>query len=206
LADRITAYQAYRNRVVAGSIPALGTIFNQKFKNFHNYPHVLNDNSWSNLDKIDQKIIEILNQNARTPSKEIASELRKTGEDVSDRTIRKRIERLEKSGIIKGYTAVLTDVSESNEYEAAFLKLKPTKSLESIKESINDFTTKLPNYLFVANLDGDWSMLVVMKVEQGQKEPSLKIVEKFSDDIIDYRISDFDVRDVNLLNMSLLLL
>jgi len=49
-------------------------------------------------------------------------------------------------------------------------------------------------------------MLVVMKVEQGQKEPSLKIVEKFSDDISDYRINNFDVRDVNLLNMSLLLL
>jgi len=181
-------------------------IFNQKFKNFYNHPHVMSDDSWSNLDKIDQKIIEILNQNARTPSKEIASELRKSGEDVSDRTIRKRIERLEKSGIIKGYKAVLTDVSESNEYEAAFLKLKPTKSLESLKESIKDFTTKMPNYLFVANLDGDWNMLVVMKVEQEQKEPSLKIVEKFSDDISDYRINDFDVRDVNLLNMSLLLL
>jgi len=166
----------------------------------------MSDDSWSNLDKIDQKILEILNQNARTPSKEIATELRKTGEDVSDRTIRKRIERLEKSGIIKGYKAVLTDVSESNEYEAAFLKLKPTKSLESLKESIKDFTTKMPNYLFVANLDGDWNMLVVMKVEQEQKEPSLKIVEKFSDDISDYRISDFDVRGVNLLNMSLLLL
>ncbi|MFQ5572897.1 MAG: Lrp/AsnC family transcriptional regulator [Nitrosopumilaceae archaeon] len=166
----------------------------------------MSDDSWSNLDKIDQKIIEILNQNARTPSKEIASELRKSGEDVSDRTIRKRIERLEKSGIIKGYKAVLTDVSESNDYEAAFLKLKPTKSFESIRESIKDFTTKLPNYLLVANLDGDWSMLVVMKVEQDQNEPSLKIVEKFSDDIIDYRISEFDVRDVNLLNMSLLLL
>ena len=166
----------------------------------------MSDDSWSSLDKIDQKIIEILNQNARTPSKEIASELRKSGEDVSDRTIRKRIERLEKSGIIKGYKAVLTDVSESNEYEAAFLKLKPTKSLESLKESIKDFTTKMPNYLFVANLDGDWNMLVVMKVEQEQKDPSLKIVEKFSDDISDYRISDFDVRGVNLLNMSLLLL
>ncbi|MCH6571917.1 MAG: AsnC family transcriptional regulator [Thaumarchaeota archaeon] len=166
----------------------------------------MSDDSWSNLDKIDQKIIEILNQNARTPSKEIATELRKSGEDVSDRTIRKRIERLEKSGIIKGYKAVLTDVTESNEYEAAFLKLKPTKSLESLKESIKDFTTKMPNYLFVANLDGDWNMLVVMKVEQEQKDPSLKIVEKFSDDISDYRISDFDVRGVNLLNMSLLLL
>ncbi len=166
----------------------------------------MSEDAWSDLDKVDQKIIEILNENARTPSKEIAAELKKLDHEVSDRTIRKRIERLEKSGIIKGYKAVLTDVSESNEYEAAFLKLKPTKSLESIKESIKDFTIKLPNYLFVANLDGDWNMLVVMKVEQGQKEPAIKIVEKFSDDVIDYRITDFDVRDVNLLNMSLLLL
>ena len=36
--------------------------------------------SWSNLDKVDQKIIEILNKNARTPSKEIATELRKSKE------------------------------------------------------------------------------------------------------------------------------
>jgi len=48
-------------------------------------------------------------------------------------------------------------------------------------------------------------MFVVMKVERGQKEPSLKIVEKFSDDISGYRINDFDVRDVNLLNMSLII-
>jgi Lrp/AsnC family leucine-responsive transcriptional regulator len=27
--------------------------------------------AWSNLDKVDQKIIEILNVNARTPSKDI---------------------------------------------------------------------------------------------------------------------------------------
>ena len=51
----------------------------------------MSSDAWSNLDKVDQKIIEILNENARTPSKEIATELRKSGHDVSDRTIRKRI-------------------------------------------------------------------------------------------------------------------
>ncbi|MGI0072443.1 MAG: Lrp/AsnC family transcriptional regulator [Nitrosotalea sp.] len=56
------------------------------------------DQSWLTLDEVDQKIIAILNKNARTPSKEIASELRNAGVDVSDRTIRKRIERLEKNG------------------------------------------------------------------------------------------------------------
>jgi DNA-binding Lrp family transcriptional regulator len=162
--------------------------------------------SWTNLDKIDQKIIEILNKNARTPSKEIASELRKAGEDVSDRTIRKRIERLEKSGIIKGYKAVLSDVSESSDYEAVFMKFKPTKSLDSIKETITKHITSLPDYLFVADMEGEWNMLVVMKVDSGKNHPTSKIVEKFSDQVIDYRISKFDIKNVNLLHMSLLLL
>ncbi len=166
----------------------------------------MSTDAWSNLDKVDQKILEILNNNARTPSKEIASELRKTGHDVSDRTIRKRIERLEKSGIIKGYKAVLSDVSETNEYEALFIKFKPTKSLESVKESIKDHVIERPNYLFVANLDGEWNMLIIMKIDPGTKSVTSKIIEKFSDQIIDYRINKLDIEKINLLNMSLLLL
>ena len=166
----------------------------------------MDDNSWSNLDKVDQKIIEILNVNARTPSKEIATELRKVGHDVSDRTIRKRIERLEKSGIIKGYRAVLTDVSESSEYEAIFLKFKPTRSLETIKISVKEFAISMPEYLIIANMEGEWNMMAVMKIESGRKNPTLRIIEKFSDQIIDYRMTKFDIKDVNLLNMSLLLL
>ena len=171
-----------------------------KIRNF------MSTDAWSNLDKVDQKILEILNENARTPSKEIATELRKSGHDVSDRTIRKRIERLEKSGIIKGYKAVLSDVSETNEYEALFIKFKPTKSLESVKESIKDHVIEKPNYLFVANLDGEWNMLVIMKLDPGTKSVTSKIIEKFSDQIIDYRINKLDIENINLLNMSLLLL
>jgi len=166
----------------------------------------MSKDTWASLDKVDQKIIEILNNNARTPSKEIATELRKSGHDVSDRTIRKRIERLEKSGIIKGYKAVLTDVGQPNEFEAVFMKLKPTRSINSVKKSIKDFAVTFPDYLLVANLAGEWNMLVVTKVESGETNQSLKIVEKFSDQIIDYRVSEFDIQDVNLLNMSLLLL
>jgi len=175
----------------------------QKHRKIRNF---MSTDAWSNLDKVDQKILEILNENARTPSKEIATELRKTGHDVSDRTIRKRIERLEKSGIIKGYKAVLSDVSETNEYEALFLKFKPTKSLEAVKESIKDHVIEKPNYLFVANLDGEWNMLVIMKIEPGTKSVTSKIIEKFSDQVIDYRINKLDIENINLLNMSLLLL
>ena len=125
----------------------------------------MSEDAWSNLDKVDQKIIEILNNNARTPSKEIASELVKSGHDVSDRTIRKRIERLEKSGIIKGYKAVLTDVSGVNEHQAILMKLKPSKSLEMVKDSIKEFITKIDDYLLVANMEGEWNMLVIIQVD-----------------------------------------
>jgi len=166
----------------------------------------MSDDDWSNLDKVDQKIIAILNKNARTPSKEIATELRNSGLDVSDRTIRKRIERLEKNGIIKGYKAVLSDVSSSDKLEALFLKFKVSKSLDSITESMKDFVKSLQNYLFVATIDGEWNMLIVMKIEELQKNQSSKIIEKFSEQILDYRISEIQLKDINLLNMSLLLL
>lgn len=169
-------------------------------------PKFMSSDAWSNLDKVDQKIIEILNNNARTPSKEIANELRKSGHDVSDRTIRKRIERLEKSGIIKGYKAVLSDVSETNDYEALFMKFKPTKSLEMVKKSIIEYVIDKPDYLFIANLEGEWNMMVVMKIDSGSKNAASKIIEKFSEQVIDYRINKFDIQNVNLLNMSLLLL
>ena len=166
----------------------------------------MDDDAWSNLDKIDQKIIEILNDNARTPSKEIALELEKTGHDVSDRTIRKRIERLEKSGIIKGYKAVLTDVSGINEYQAILMKLKPSKSLETVKNSIKEFVTKLEDYLLVANMEGEWNVLIMIQIDSKKSNTSQKIVEKFSEELIDYRINEIDIKSANILNMALLLL
>jgi DNA-binding Lrp family transcriptional regulator len=205
LADRHQPTQAYRNRSVASSNPARGTIIKLKNTSF-TLISLSDDPSWSTLDEVDQKIIAILNKNARTPSKEIAGELRRSGVDVSDRTIRKRIERLEKNGIIKGYKAVLSGVSAIDEFEALFLKLKITRSITNLMESIKSFVKTFPNYLFVATLDGDWNMIIVMRLESSEKNPTSKVIEKFSEQISDYRISGMQMKDVNLLNMSLLLL
>lgn len=200
-----SAYQAYRNRVVAGSNPARGTIINFK-KSLFKYNAMSDDQSWSTLDEVDQKIINILNKNARTPSKDIASELRNFGVDVSDRTIRKRIERLEKNGIIKGYKAVLSGISSNDQFEALFLKLKISRSMDTIIDSIKNYVKTLPNYLFIATVDGDWNMITVLRIEGTEKSPGARIVEKFSDQILDYKIGGIQIKDVNLLNMSMLLL
>jgi Lrp/AsnC family transcriptional regulator, leucine-responsive regulatory protein len=164
------------------------------------------DSSWSTLDEVDRKIIDILNKNARTSSKDIAAELRNSGVDVSDRTIRKRIERLEKNGIIKGYKAVLSSISSTDEFEALFVKLKITRSVDSITESVTNFVKTLPNYLFVATVEGDWNMIIVMRIEGSEKNPTSRIIEKFADQILDYKVNGIQIKDINLLNMSLLLL
>jgi len=100
----------------------------------------------------------------------------------------------------------LTDVSGINKYQAILMKLKPSKSLEAVKDSIKEFVTKLDNYLLVANMEGEWNMLIMIQVDSEKTNTSQKIVEKFSEELIDYRINEIDIKDANILNMSLLLL
>lgn len=86
------------------------------------------------------------------------------------------------------------------------MKLKPSKSLEAVKNSIKDFITKMDNYLLISNMEGEWNMLILLQINSEKTNTSQKIVEKFSEELIDYRINEIDIKDVNILNMSLLLL
>jgi len=51
------------------------------------------------LDEVDLRIIKALERNARTPYTEIAKEL-----GLTEGAVRKRVERLVKTGVIKGFT------------------------------------------------------------------------------------------------------
>jgi Lrp/AsnC family leucine-responsive transcriptional regulator len=86
------------------------------------------------------------------------------------------------------------------------MKLKPSKSLKTVKNSIKEFITKLDNYLIVASMEGEWNMFIIIQVNSEKSNTSQKIVEKFSEELIDYRVNEIDIKDVNILNMSLLLL
>ena len=54
------------------------------------------------IDSINKKILFLLQKDARLTYKEIAKELNR-----SDSAIRDRIKRLERSGVIQGYTALI---------------------------------------------------------------------------------------------------
>ncbi|MCX8188509.1 MAG: winged helix-turn-helix transcriptional regulator [Nitrososphaeria archaeon] len=57
-----------------------------------------------NIDDLDLKILKLLKENARVQCNEIAKVV-----GVSDRTVARRIKRMESNGIIKGYSVELCD-------------------------------------------------------------------------------------------------
>ena len=49
-------------------------------------------------------------------------------------------------------------------------------------------------------------MFIIIQGDSEKSNTSQKIIEKFSEELIDYRVNKIDIKDVNILNMSLLLL
>ena len=96
------------------------------------------------LDKVDKKIIQILQKNARTPLKEIAAQV-----FLSSPSVSARIEKLEHEGVIIGYTA----------------RVNPQYLNYHIKEPLQKpvfypFIEKIPNVVECNCVTGDYSMLI----------------------------------------------
>ncbi|MGA0599688.1 Lrp/AsnC family transcriptional regulator [Caulobacter sp. KR2-114] len=59
------------------------------------------------MDEIDQKLLAKLRENARLPAAELARDL-----GLSRTTVQSRIDRLERSGVVTGYTVRLSEAHE----------------------------------------------------------------------------------------------
>ena len=78
------------------------------------------------LDMIDEKIVELLQENARIAIKEIAAQV-----FLSSPAVTARIERLESKGIIKGYHAAVDSVNLG-------YKIKAFVNTEELDDFINN--------------------------------------------------------------------
>ena len=103
------------------------------------------------MDKIDLKIISLLQENARLPLKQIASEV-----FLSSPATAARIERLEKEGIIKGYS-VKADNKSLGYAITAFINLEMQPKQ---KEEFYPFVLSCPNVLECNCVTGHYSMLL----------------------------------------------
>lgn len=103
------------------------------------------------MDRIDKKILSLLQQNARYPLKHLASKV-----FLSSPAVSTRIERMEKSGIITGYHASV-DPIQLGYHITAFINmaLDPKE-----KENFYPFVEDCPNVLECNCVTGQYSMLL----------------------------------------------
>lgn len=103
------------------------------------------------MDKIDKKLITLLQQNARMPLKALAEQVSLTSPAVSS-----RIEHLERDGLITSYHAVV-DESLLGYPIKAFINLAMDPVL---KASFYPYIKNIPNVLECNCVTGAYSMLI----------------------------------------------
>lgn len=103
------------------------------------------------MDKIDFKIIQLLQRNARYPLKRLAEEVY-----LSTPAVSARIEKLEQSGIITGYSAHVDPLKLGYNIQA-FINLEMTPKQ---KPEFYPFIAKCPNVLECNCVTGKYSMLI----------------------------------------------
>lgn len=108
------------------------------------------------LDPVDRQILEILRRNARTPVSEVARAVRLSAAPVS-----RRIERLEQTGVIRGYTALVDD-QQSGRLEA-FTEVRLTGSTQT--GELADIVRDVPEVEEFFTIAGDPDALVRIRVD-----------------------------------------
>lgn len=103
------------------------------------------------MDKIDAQLIALLQKNARTPLKVLASKVYLSAPAVSS-----RIEKLEKQGVITGYNTIV-DRQKLGFHITAFIQLELAANQKS---EFYPFIYDCPNVIECNCVTGNYSMLI----------------------------------------------
>ena len=154
----------------------------------------------SKIDLIDRQILNLLISNARSSTRTIVKSLEGLGTEMSERGVGKRITRLEKLGIIRGYTTMV-DLSQVNMPILRLITVKFTspKDFVSRLDEMKQYLTNAPFCDFSARTNGniDWIELKFFNNhEQAQQEEDLYRAW-FGDIMEDYRSYDLDIHKMH---------
>ena len=157
---------------------------------------IIEQKSEIKIDKIDRQILNLLIANARDSTRTIVKKLDGMGTEMSERGIGKRIARLEKLGIIHGYTTMV-DLNQVNMPILRLITVKFTspKDFVSRLDEMKQYLTEAPYCDFSARTNGniDWIELKFFNNhQQAQKEEDLYRAW-FGDIMEDYRSFDLDI-------------
>ncbi len=143
------------------------------------------------LDDIDKLILSYIGKNARMSSGEIQRNLRNLGNEITERAIRYRLQRLENDNVILGYSGILNPSLVLEKLNRTIiLKFKYSSNASVLIERLKSYVEEAPFCIYSARLSGgdfDWiSHFVFESVEQYELE-SDNFLNRFSDLIADYR-------------------
>ena len=108
------------------------------------------------LDETDRRLLSLLNDDARQSQRQLARQL-----GVAQGTVTNRIKRLEKGGVISGYSAVLNP-------EKIGWTMTIMAGLRIVKGSMIDVQQKIaadPRVFAVYDVTGDWDSMVLARVK-----------------------------------------
>jgi len=125
-----------------------------------------------NIDNIDRPLISLLRKDARMPISALAKKIQ-----VSRATVQNRIDRLEKRGIITGYTALVS--AGTNEKMSLVRALMNIELKGSASKNVKTALLSEPSVCAIHSTNGRWDMIV--ELQAGSLEDFDKILGRIRD-------------------------
>ena len=135
-------------------------------------------------------MLSYLGKNARISSGEIERKLQDIGYRITERAIRYRIQKLETSDIVLGYSAILNPSYISDRVNRTIiLKFKYSYNTSALIDRLENYVQEASFCIYSARLSGDFDWIchfVFDSTEQYELE-SNNFLHRFADIILDYR-------------------
>ena len=108
------------------------------------------------IDKLDFKIIDILEQNGRTPNNEIASRL-----NISEGTVRNRIKKLTENNFLKVMGLTNANIRTDKQLIFILAKLDTTKRWEETAQKVSE----LSDVKSISMITGRFDLIITLFIE-----------------------------------------
>jgi len=105
------------------------------------------------LDGTDQKLLSLLRENARTATAELARNL-----GLSRTTVQSRIERLERDGVVAGYTVRVADAAEAGLVRTFVLITLAPRQTKVIEAALR----RIPEVRTLHSVSGPFDLLAIV--------------------------------------------
>src|SRR5437763_1841911 len=102
------------------------------------------------MDETDTRLVELLRENARAPTAALARSLR-----LSRTTVQSRLERLERQGVIAGYTVRLSEAHERGQIHAYVMMTVTHKQAAAVTAAIR----RLPAVRSLQSVSGPFDLI-----------------------------------------------